>query len=268
MRKWSTWLVLGLMVSILNCSPVYNVSHEYAAKVDFTGLKTYIWLSKRSKGSMERRFEAAIKAQLEAKGYRMTLENPDFMIDASISSNQIRLRASGGGTDSYLEEMLVLRFMDAQSNRVLWRGEATGMLYANYTSEELDELVSEAAKEILREFPSTSVKWKEVPRSAIDITLQWDASTSANLAGYKIYYKVDSSEGSYDGRGLKEGDSPIMIPLTKLNDLRNPRFTIHGLRKDTIYLFAVTAYSITGQESPASNEITYSTLHNDGNDEE
>jgi hypothetical protein len=233
MRKWSTWIVLGLVVPILNCSPV-----------------------------------AAINVQLEAKGYRMTIENPDFMIDASISSNQILLSASGGGTDSYLEEMLVLRFMDAKSNKVLWKGEATGMLYANYTSEELNELVSKAAKEILREFPSTAVRGKEVRRSAIDITLQWDASTSANVAGYKIYYKVDSPEGSYDGKGLKEGDSPIVIPLAKLNDIRNPRFTIHGLRKDTIYVFAVTAYSATGQESPSSNEIQYSTLHNDGNKEE
>ena len=267
MRKWNTWLFLGLMVSILNCSPVYNVSQEYAAKVDFTGLKTYNWVSKGSQGSTERGFEAAINVQLEAKGYRMTSENPDFMIDARVRSNQIQLRASGGGNDRYLEEMLVLRFLDAQSNTVLWKGEATGMLYANYTSEELNELVSDAAKEMLREFPSTSVTWKEVQRSTLDITLQWDASTSANVAGYKIYYKVDSSEESYDGKGLKEGDSPIMIPLAKLNDTRNPRFTIHGLRKDTMYFFAVTAYSTNGQESPSSNEIKYSTLHKDGDKE-
>ena len=252
------------MVSILNCSPVYNVSHDYDAKVDFTRLKTYNWLSKRSKGATERIFEDAINSQLEAKGYRMTVENPDFIIDASIRSKQIRLRASGGGTDTYLEEILVLRFMDGKSNRVLWKGEAKGMLYAQYTSEELNELVNEAAKEILKKFPSTSVKWKEVQRSTIAITLQWDASTSANLAGYKIYYKVDSLGTYYDGKNLKEGDSPITIPLAQLNDIRNPRFTIHGLRKNTTYLFAVTAYSTTGQESPSSNEIKYSTLHNNG----
>jgi hypothetical protein len=256
------------MVSILNCSPVYNVSHDYDAKVDFTGLKTYNWLLKRSKGATNRGFEDAVNAQLEAKGYRMILENPDFIIDASIRSNQIRLRAPGGGTDRYLEEMLVLRFMDAKSNKVLWKGEAMGMLNANYTSEELNEVMSEAAKEILKEFPFTSIKWKEFQRSPIDITLQWDANTNANLAGYKIYYKVDLSGASYDGKGLKEGDSPIMIPLGKLNDIRNPRFTIHGLRKNTIYLFAVTAYSATGQESPSSNEIKYSTLHNDENNKQ
>ena len=267
MRNLSTCLVLGLMVSILNCSPVYNVSHEYDAKVDFTRLKTYNWLSKRSKGAIQRGFEDAINTQLEANGYRMTLENPDFIIDASIRSNQIRLRASGGGTDSYLGQTLVLRFMDAKSNKVLRKGEAMGMLNANYTSEELNELVSEAAKEILKKFPSTSVKRKEVQRSAIDITLQWDASTSANLAGYKIYYKLDSSGESYDGKGLKEGDSPIVIPLAKLNDIRNPRFAIHGLRKNTTYLFAVAAYSTSGQESPSSNEIKYSTRHNNGNNE-
>ena len=268
MRNLSTWLVLGLMVSVLSCSPVYNVSHEYDATVDLTGLKTYNWLSKRSKGAIQRGFEDAIKTQLEANGYRMTLENPDFLIDASISSNQIQLRASGGGTDRYLEEILVLRFMDAKSNKVLWKGEAMGMLNAKYTSEELNELMSEAAKEILKEFLSTSVKWKEVQRSAIVITLRWDASTSANLAGYKIYYKVDSSGASYDGKGLKEGDSPIMIPLAKLNDIRNPRITIHGLRKNTTYFFVVIAYSTTGQESPSSNEIKYSTLHNNGSNEQ
>lgn len=268
MRNLSTWLVLSFMISIMNCSPVYNVSQEYDEKVDFSGLKTYNWLSKRSKGAMERDFQDAVKVQLEIKGYRMTLENFDFIIDASIRSNQIRLRASGGGTDSYLEETLVLRFMDAKSKKILWKGEAKGMLKANYTSEELHVLVSEAAKEMLKEFPSTSLKWKEVRRSTIDITLAWDASTSTNLAGYKIYYKVDSLGTSYDGKGLKEGDSPIVIPLAKLNDIRNPRFTIHGLRKNTTYLFAVTAYSTTGEESPLSNEIKYSTQHENGNIEQ
>lgn len=252
------------MVFILNCSPVYNVSQEYEAEVDFTGSKTYNWLSKRTKEAKEREFEDAVKVQLETKGYRMTSISPDFIIDANIRSNQIRLRASGGGTDGYLEETLVLRFMDAKSKEVLWRGEATGMLSANYTSEELNELVSEAAKKILKEFPSTSVKSKEVQSSEIDITLQWDASTSANLAGYKIYYKVDSLGTSYNGKGLKEGDSPIMIPLTQLHDIRNPRFTIHGLRKNTTYLFAVAAYSTNGEESPLSNTIKYSTLYKNG----
>jgi hypothetical protein len=87
------------------------------------------------------------------------------------------------------------------------------------------------------------------------ITLAWSSSSGSLPAGYKIYYKIDSTVPPYDGKGLAEGDSPIVIPLDMFKNPHNPEFTIHGLNKNMRYFFAVTAYDHNGQESSLSNGI-------------
>ncbi len=46
---------------------------------------------------------------------------------------------------------------------------------------------------------------------AKDITLAWDASTDADVAGYHVYYKVNSSSQPFDSTDAIEGDSPIDV---------------------------------------------------------
>ena len=86
---------------------------------------------------------------------------------------------------------------------------------------------------------------------ALDVTLQWDANTESDLAGYKVYYGTESRYPSnpypYNGTGATEGDSPI--------DVGNvTEFPLH-LPDGQAYLFAVTAYDTEGFESYYSNEV-------------
>jgi chitodextrinase len=84
---------------------------------------------------------------------------------------------------------------------------------------------------------------------AASVALSWDANTESDLAGYKVYYKADSSSPPFDGVGAVEGASPV--------DTRNlTTATISGLDPDRTYSFAVTAYNTTGIESAYSNIIT------------
>ena len=86
------------------------------------------------------------------------------------------------------------------------------------------------------------------PAFALDITLQWDANTETDLAGYKVYYKIETTGPSYNGTGAVEGNSPI--------DVGNvTQFTMHGLDEDVTYFFAVTAYNTGQLESGFSNEV-------------
>jgi len=74
-----------------------------------------------------------------------------------------------------------------------------------------------------------------------EVGLQWDPTTEPELAGYKLYYGLDS--GNY----------------TSSMDVGNQTsFTLSNLEYDTVYYFAVTAYSIDGGESDYSGEIFYS----------
>ncbi len=82
------------------------------------------------------------------------------------------------------------------------------------------------------------------------VTLEWDANTETDLAGYKMYYKVGPSGGApYDGTGAVEGDSPIDIVGNVAT------FTFSNLLSGT-YWFVVSAYDTEGLESDYSNEVT------------
>lgn len=83
--------------------------------------------------------------------------------------------------------------------------------------------------------------------AASDVTLEWDANTEADLAGYKIYYGRTSG-APYDGVGAREGNSPI--------DVANvTTFTLHGLADGHMY-FVATAYDTQDLESGYSNEVS------------
>ena len=86
------------------------------------------------------------------------------------------------------------------------------------------------------------------PAYALDITLQWNANTETDLAGYMVYYKTETSGPSYDGTGAFEGNSPIDVGDTT-------GITLHGLDEDVVYFFAVTAYNTDQLESGFSNEV-------------
>lgn len=88
------------------------------------------------------------------------------------------------------------------------------------------------------------------------VTLAWDYNSESALAGYKLYYKVGSSGALYDGSGLDQGDSPIVIPLASLSDCNNPEFTLTGLVAGEPFHFVITAYSSDGYESLFSNEVS------------
>ena len=93
---------------------------------------------------------------------------------------------------------------------------------------------------------------------ALDVTLAWDANSESDLAGYVIYYDIDSGDPYY-GEGASDGDSPIDVPLD-LDEDPDPdvvQFTLYDLPEGT-YFFAVTAYNEEGLESGYSNEVSTS----------
>jgi len=108
---------------------------------------------------------------------------------------------------------------------------------------------------------------------ALDLTIQWDANTEPDLAGYKIYYKTGSSGPPYDGTHPKDSslDSPIMLKTTDFPganyiDPANPRplFKITGLPDNQIYYLTMTAHDTEGLESDYAVEIRSDDADSDG----
>ena len=76
---------------------------------------------------------------------------------------------------------------------------------------------------------------------AADVTLQWDANTESDLAGYRVY------QGNGGDLGAFTRVQEIAAPTTSA--------TIKGLDSAS-HSFAVTAYNTAGIESGYSNIVT------------
>ena len=81
---------------------------------------------------------------------------------------------------------------------------------------------------------------------ASNVTLQWNPNTGTNTAGYKMYYKADSSTPPFNAAG-----SPINVKNVTTG-------TVTGLDPNRSYSFAVTAYDTSGVESSYSNIVSIS----------
>ncbi|MGA2247651.1 MAG: fibronectin type III domain-containing protein [Verrucomicrobiota bacterium] len=72
------------------------------------------------------------------------------------------------------------------------------------------------------------------------LILDWNASTSMNVAGYNVYYGTNS--GNY---------------LYKIDAGNAMSVTVSNLSYGVTYYFAATAYDANGDESPFSPEVSF-----------
>lgn len=76
---------------------------------------------------------------------------------------------------------------------------------------------------------------------AATVSLSWNANTESDLAGYKLYQGTVS--GQYG-------------PPTTLGLVTSTTLTLPNLAIDQRYFWAITAYDLTGNESPKSSEVS------------
>ena len=169
--------LLCLTILIGACSPIRSISYDYNRAVDFSGLRTYDWMPvpaemQEKEALMLERIKKAVNSRLEAKGFRITRGEPDFLVATSFGqveklkvydygysyygpSRSYDYGPSYGGVSSfyYREGALVLDFIDTASKEVVWKGVATVYLNKDQTPEKIDDVVNEAVEKILLNFP-------------------------------------------------------------------------------------------------------------------
>jgi hypothetical protein len=143
---------------------ITDVNYDYDREVDFRSLKTYDWMSIQM-GSREnelvlKRVKYEVNTQLEAKGLKMTSENPDFLVALQASKKtkidfRKHLSSSRHVSDIYTweEGTLVLDFIDGESEELIWRATASGVLATSPSPEERNKNVNKAVKRMLKNFP-------------------------------------------------------------------------------------------------------------------
>jgi len=172
-------LLQALCLTIVTgaCSPIRSISYDYNRAVDFSGLRTYDWIPiptemQEKEALMLERIKKAVNFRLEAKGFRITGGESDFLVATNFGqveklkvydygypyygpSRRYNYGSYHGrvGSFYYREGALVLDFIDTASKEVIWKGVATVYLSKDQTPEKIDDVVNEAVEKILANFP-------------------------------------------------------------------------------------------------------------------
>lgn len=85
-------------------------------------------------------------------------------------------------------------------------------------------------------------------------TLGWKSNSEPDLEGYVVYRNTEKPGPPY-----KYSDE---LPEDELDNPLHPRLKLTGLKKETKYYVALTAYNTAGVESSFSNEVCIKVIEN------
>jgi hypothetical protein len=165
---------------VLSCASI-RVGHDFDPEVDFTGFRTYGWLTgPEGQGGnllvdndlIAGRIRGAVDSNLSARGYSpATSGSPDFMLGYHLSTEK-KVRVTtvddfygydpywgpAGRRETRVREYdvgtLVIDVVKASSNELVWRGWGKARLSKQeLTPEESTKAANEAVSAILAAFP-------------------------------------------------------------------------------------------------------------------
>jgi hypothetical protein len=179
-------LILGLIYS---CAPSVKVTTDYDHAANFSEFKTFaVYDLKTQEGQINQlnvdRIQKAIRAEMIAKGFKETDNNPDLKVNAvTIVKNKTSVTANsnfygyggmyrpygywgaGGGmingnttynTYDYVDGSLMIDIVSTKTQKLVWQG--IGNAEIDSKPDNPDEFISSSVKKILAGFPPDLVK--------------------------------------------------------------------------------------------------------------
>ncbi|HMU53864.1 MAG TPA: DUF4136 domain-containing protein [Nitrospira sp.] len=184
-------LCFYLIIWSLSGCASHKIGYDYDRSTNFNTYRTYGWMLDEQEKTGDRRvdssstdirFRTAIAAQLSLKGYTAsTAGRPDFLVayyvqvkEATADQSQqyfsdgmagmpfvhsVDTRNPSGKprtepeAQSYTAGTLLLDIIDASSNKLVWRGTASGMVEPNLSSQQRDERIRKVLRDVLSNFP-------------------------------------------------------------------------------------------------------------------
>lgn len=170
MKYFNTFICFCVLFFIVGCSGI-KIRHDYAPNTNFSDYKSFSWYSPLENTGIDTinmdRIQNSVNTQLTANGYTLNKDNPDFLIAVHFSTKEkIQVRdtsvgvrykrsymSTGVSTTQYEEGTLVLDFIDAKSETLIWRGSAKGKLKDQKTPEKRAKGIDKVILKILKNFP-------------------------------------------------------------------------------------------------------------------
>ncbi len=164
-------LVLGLLVG---SAAAQSVQSDFDRTFQFSNLKTFSFAVQRrgatdplSTDSLnDGRIRTGLESQLIANGFRMETDKADFVIAYYVKTkNKLSVQDYGygpprwfGGRDIRVnqdtEGTLMVDFIDARTNQVVWRGRAVGTL----DMKGVDKKISKSTEKLVKQFVKDTTK--------------------------------------------------------------------------------------------------------------
>ncbi len=175
-------VLAALLVTALCACSTLRVSSDYDPAFDFSGFRTWNWLTgpqagtvdpRLPSGLVEERIRAALEKHLAALGFeRSATGTPDFRVGyhAAVEDKvdvQTINRAYGYGpgwgagrglmtSDTYVRQYeqgtLIVDIVDPRTKRLVWRGSAQAEVYSYATPEQREARIDDAVGQILERF--------------------------------------------------------------------------------------------------------------------
>jgi hypothetical protein len=150
-----------------------EITTDYNKEWDFSTYQTYDWVAAKSPtlrdplietNLLDTRVKRAVEGELSLKGYRQTTEDPDFLISYHVGQqSQVDVSTCGYhypttphcwgreiDTYAYSKGTLVLDFIDAGKEELVWRASGSSAIH---DPEEGEEIMRDAIKKMLKAFP-------------------------------------------------------------------------------------------------------------------
>ncbi|HKY44696.1 MAG TPA: DUF4136 domain-containing protein [Pyrinomonadaceae bacterium] len=164
--------VMGILIGLLAASTqAQSVQTDYDRSFNFSNLKTFGFAVQRrsatdplaSDSLNDGRIRTAIESQLIGNGFRTNGESPDFVIAYHVTTkNKLSVQDYGYGpprwfgsrnihVNQYSEGTLLVDFIDAKTNQVIWRGRASGTLEMKGVDKKISKSVEKLVKQFIKD---------------------------------------------------------------------------------------------------------------------
>lgn len=167
--------LLGLMLGLLvGSAAAQSVQSDFDRTFQFSNLKTFSFAVQR-RGATDPlaadtlnngRIRTGLESQLIANGFRMETEKANFVIAYYVTTkNKLSVQDYGygpprwfGGRDIRVnqdtEGTLMVDFIDARTNQVIWRGRAIGTLELKG----VEKKISKSTEKLVKQFVKDTTK--------------------------------------------------------------------------------------------------------------
>jgi len=172
MKTIRAMIMLAMMLGLLAVSAAaQSVQSDFDRSFRFSELKTFSFAVQRRAATdplasdtlNDGRIRNGLESQLTASGFRIENDKADFVIAYYVTTkNKLNVQDFGYGpprwfgsrdirVNQYAEGTLMVDFIDAKSNQVIWRGRAVGTLEIKGVDKKISKSTGKLVKQFLKD---------------------------------------------------------------------------------------------------------------------